>query len=274
MRTVQVIESRTGSQRVGDDIHTAVRNIARDWPDMLPRGGAQVAPGWASRIGVQLADHDPSDADQRRIDRVVSLRRYVRDVLDGWCRFIIEERGTSGGVPLGTDIEGMCAFVGRHAEWMSGHETADDCREELSALARSCHLIVNPPAREMMSIGTCPLVHEPDGECGGDVRVRLVAGERDGEAYGSCNRCGEVAVATWWAERMFVDGEGSPVVTIGELIAVIAYQLRVVVTHDQIRQWKHRGKITSVGTDTKGRSLYRHEEVIESIRAGLRKRIT
>ena len=69
---------------------------------------------------------------------------------------------------------------------------------------------------------------------------------------------------------MFIDGESSPLVTIGELVAVIAYRLRVVVTHEQVRQWKHRGKVRSEGTDEKGRTLYRHEEVVDAIRADVR----
>ena len=71
---------------------------------------------------------------------------------------------------------------------------------------------------------------------------------------------------------MFVDGEGSPLVTAGELIAVIAYRLRVVVTHEQVRQWKHRGKIESAGSDNRGRTLYRHEEVVDAIRADVRRK--
>ena len=128
-----------------------------------------------------------------------------------------------------------------------------------------------------MSIGRCPL--EVPGEqdvlevCGGDVRART--GDEhllDGKAWATCNRCAEVSPAEWWAERMFIDGESSPLVTIGELVAVIAYRLRVVVTHEQVRQWKHRGKIESAGSDSKGRTLYRHEEVVDAIRADVRRK--
>lgn len=266
---------RTETQILGDHITQAAHNLAHDWPHMLRPGDTQ-APGWATRTGVQLDDHDPRDTDQRRIDRTLSLRRYVQDVLNGWCRLIIEDRHVTNHVPAGTDVPGMAAFLQRHAEWLSGHEAAEDARDELTELAHRCHLIAYPSRRESISLGRCPL--EIPGEqdvletCGGDVRARPVPNERPGEAYAACSRCGEVAVASWWAERMFLDGEGSPLVTAGELVAVIAYRLEVVVTHDQIRQWKHRGKIQAAGSDNKGRTLYRHEEVINAIRADVRAR--
>ena len=267
---------RTETQRIGDDIKQAMHNLRRDWPHMIRPGESQ-APGWASRSGVTLDDHDKSDADQRRIDKIVSLRRFAQDQLSSWCRVVIEDRNITNGatLPLGTDVVAMAAFMEREADWLSGHDTAQDARDELVDLAHRCHLIAFPTRRESMSIGRCPL--EVPGEqdvltvCGGDVRSRPATdGDHDGQAWAACNRCGEVAVANWWAERMFVDGEASPLVTIGELVAVIAYRLQVVVTHDQIRQWKHRKKITSAGTDDKGRTLYRHEEVIDAIRAQAR----
>jgi hypothetical protein len=265
---------RTETQRIGDDIVTVVRNLRHDWPHMIRPGETQ-APGITSRSGVALPDHSPSDADMRRIDKVISLRRHVQDALNGWCRVVIEDRGTKAGIPLGTDVPGMCAFIERHAEWLSGHEAATDCRDELREFAHRAHLIVSPPRRETMSIGRCPL--EIPGEqdvlevCGGDVRARTGDVQHtDGKAWATCNRCGEVSPAEWWAERMFIDGESSPLVTIGELVAVIAYRLRVVVTHEQVRQWKHRGKIEAAGSDNKGRTLYRHEEVVDAIRADVR----
>ena len=268
--------SRTETQRIGDDIVTAVRNLRHDWPHMLRPGETQ-APGIASRSGVALPDHSPSDADMRRIDKTISLRRHVQDALNGWCRVVIEDRGTVAGIPSGVDVPGMCEFVQRHAEWLGEHEAGKDCRDELKEFAQRAHLIVSPPRRETMSIGRCPL--EVPGEhdvlevCGGDVRART--GDEhllDGKAWATCNRCGEVSPAEWWAERMFIDGESSPLVTIGELVAVIAYRLRVVVTHEQVRQWKHRGKIESAGSDSKGRTLYRHEEVVDAIRADVRRK--
>lgn len=267
---------RTETQKLGDDIAQAMTNLRRDWAHMLRPGETQ-APGWASRTGVTLDDHAKSDADQRRIDRTISLRRFAMDTLNGWCRVVMEDRPITNAatLPHGTDVPAMAEFIGRHAEWISGHESAQDCRDELVDIAHRCHLVAFPLRRESFSIGRCPL--EVPGEqdvlevCGGDVRARTADEHHiDGKVWAACNRCGEASPSEWWAERMFVDGEGSPLVTIGELVAVIAYRLRVVVTHEQIRQWRHRGKIESAGVDNKGRTLFRHEEVIDAIRAGVR----
>ena len=287
---------RTETQRIGDDIVTAVRNLRHDWPHMIQPGETQ-APGRAGRHGTNKAERRPdpdapehdvdqsyddwrrgaSDTDTARIDRTLSLRTTVQDVFADWCRLIIEDRGTVGGIPLNTDVPGMADFLTTHADWLSGHEAANDARYEIVTLAKRCHLVAYPRRRDSMSFGRCPLMvlGEADvmTECGGDVRARTGdAIHLGGKVWAACNQCGEVSPAEWWAERMFIDGESSPLVTIGELVAVIAYRLRVVVTHEQVRQWKHRGKIESAGSDNRGRTLYRHEEVVDAIRADVRRK--
>ena len=274
---------RTQTQILADDLQQAMRNLRRDWPHMIRPGDTQ-SPGWASRNGAGLDDHSfegvlartgAPDHDMRRIDRTISLRTYTVGLLNSWARLIVEDRGVTHHLPDGRDPLGMSEFIERHADWVSGHEAAQECRDELVDIAHRCHLVAFPTKRESMSLGACPLEIPGDLDvlkvCGGDVRARTADEHHvDGKVWAACNRCGEVSPAEWWAERMFLDGEGSPLVTIGELVAVIAYRLEVVVTHDQIRQWKHRGKIESAGTDAKGRTLYRHEEVIDAIRATAR----
>lgn len=270
-------EHRSDTQRTADDIATACRSIRRDWPHMHRPGDTQ-APGRANPAGVILPDHDRRDSDTRRVDKTISLRRFVQDCLNATSRVVMEDRPVTNAkaLPLGTDVPQMCEFIARHADWISGQDTADDIRDELTDLSKRVHLVAFPTRRESMSIGRCPI--EIPGEqdvlevCGGDVRYRLQAGERDGEAMAACSRCGEAAVTSWWAERMFLDGEASPLVTIGELVAVIAYRLGIVVTHEQIRQWRTRGKIEPECVDQKGRTLYRHEAVIDAMRADIRKR--
>ena len=272
----EYVAERTETQRLADDIATAMRNLRRDWPHMLRPGDTQ-SPGWESRSGVRLDDHDKRDTDTRRIDRTLSLRRFVMDVLNGWSRAVMEDRPVTNAatLPLGTDVLGMAAFLERHAEWMSGQDYGPDCLDEIRDLAHRCHLVAFPSRRESMSLGRCPL--EVPGEqdvletCNGDVRARVTDEEHiDGKVWGACSRCGEVSPADWWAERMYLDGEASPLVTIGELIGVIAYRLQVTVTHEQVRQWKSRGKIQEAGRDEKGRVLFRHADVIDAIRGEAR----
>lgn len=268
---------RTETQRLADDIAKAMRDLRRDWDHMLRPGETQ-APGRASTNGTALDDHSPSSVDTNRVTRTISLRRFAQDQLNAWSRAVMEDRDITNpkSLPLGTDVLAMAAFVATHADWISGQDYAPDCRDELVDLAHRCHLTAFPSRRESMSIGRCPLQVPGEADvletCTGDVRYRQVFDERDGEAMAACERCGEVAVASWWAERMYLDGEASPLVTINELIGVIAYRLHITVTHEQVRQWKSRGKIEEAGRDEKGRVLFRHESVIDSIRADLRRR--
>lgn len=261
---------RTATQQLGDDIVTAVRNLRHDWPHMIRPSETQ-APGIASRSGVALPDHSPSDADMRRIDKTISLRRHVQDALNGWCRIVIEERGTVGGIPSGVDVPGMCEFVQRHADWLGEHEAGKDCRDELREFAQRAHLIVSPPRKETMSIGRCPLeVPKGDeavmGECGGDVRVRLNTEDRDGEAYASCGECGEVAVATWWESRMFDDPETQRWLTDAGVVTFVHRAYGEVIKPGTVRQWVKRGVIVaSSQTSEDGRRLFDRDALVYAL---------
>ena len=260
---------RTETQRTGDDIVTAVRNLRHDWPHMIQPGETQ-APGITSRSGVALPDHSPSDADMRRIDKTISLRRHVQDALNGWCRIVIEERGTVGGIPSGTDVPGMCEFVQRHAEWLGEHEAGSDCRDELKEFAQRAHLIVSPPRRETMSIGRCPL--EVPGEqdvlevCNGDVRSRPLEGNEDGDAYAACNRCGEVAVASWWESRMFDDPETRRWLTDSGVVTLVHTLYGEVIAQATVRQWVKRQVLQPSGLTTEdGRRLFDRAAVVYAV---------
>ena len=257
---------RTATQVLEDDLTRALRNMARDWPAMIRPGETQ-APGQATASGTTLEDHATSDADQRRIDRILSLRRYVQDVLNGWCRVVIEDRGTEHGIPLGYNVPGMIGFMTTHAQWMSGHEAATDCRDEITDLSKRCHLVVDPPRRETMSIGRCPLEvpGEADvlGVCGGDVRVRLAPDERDGEAWASCHSCGEVAVATWWESRMFGDPELRRWLTDADVVTLIHTIYGDVIKPNTVRQWvKREVLVPSPHVTQDSRRLFDRDAVI------------
>lgn len=271
----EYVEHRTETQQLEDAIVRACRAITTDWPDMIRDGETQPA-GAHATTGVLLDDHDPRDADQRRIDRTISLRRYTQDQLNAWSRLIIEDRPVTNTatIPTGTDVPGMANFIQRHANWLSGHETAPDCRDELAALARRCHQIAHPTRREWVNLGACPLEVEFDPDqgvetCGGQVRAWPRAEDRDGEVMARCRRCGTEAIPMWWHSQMAGHIDDSPLVTATELIGVIAIVLDWTVTHVQIRKWKERGKITSRFKDAKGRSLFAHAEVIEAIKADI-----
>lgn len=287
---------RTHPQILADDMTTALHNLRRDWPQMIPQGGAQVAPGWATKSGAghsgrspgvvcddgrirypqdqspdvpggRPADDEPkpaSDDDTRRIDKIISLRVHVGQVLNGWCRVIIEDRHITTTPVDGCDPLAMSRFLTTHAEWMSGHEAAQDCRDEIVTLAQRCHLIADPPKRESMSIGRCPLRLEDDTECGGDVRARPNMDEV--EAYASCGKCGETAVASWWEAHMFDDPETRALLTDADVVTLIHRLYGQVIKQATVRQWVRRAIITPSGqADANGRRLFAREAVIYAI---------
>lgn len=262
-------DTRTETQRLEDAIVTACASLVRDWPHMILDGETQ-APGMASRSGVLLPDHDPGEADQRRIDRTLSIRRLAQDQLDGWCRVVMEDRPIRNGatLPLGTDVPAMAQFLSRHADWMSGHEAAQDCRDEVRDLARKCHQIVSPRQRESMSIGRCPL--EIPGEqdvlevCDGDVRVRL--GSDDQEGWAACSKCGETAVASWWEEKMFGDPELRRWLTDRDVVTFMHSAYGQVIQQATVRQWVKRGVLNaSEKTTDDGKRLFEREAVVYAI---------
>ena len=267
----EYLPHRTETQRLGDDIATAMRNLRRDWPHMLRPGDTQ-APGRATSAGVTLDDHSQSGVDTNRITRTLSLRRYVQDVLNSWSRLVMDERPITNAesLPLGTDVDAMAAFLERQAEWMSGHEAGQDARDELTELAHHCHLVAFPKRRESISIGRCPL--EIPGEadvlevCGGDVRSRTSDGERDGEAWAACSKCGEVAVATWWEDKMFDDPEIRRWLTDADVVTFMHSTYGEVIQQGTVRQWVKRGVLQPSGHATDdGRRLFARDAVVYAI---------
>ena len=274
---------RTETQKLGDDIAQAMRNLRRDWPHMLRPGETQ-APGMASRSGVTLDDHATSDADQRRIDRTISLRRFAVDLLNSWSRVVMEDRGITNPatLPIGNRVEGehgMATFLERHADWMSGHESARDARDELVDLAHRCHLVAFPTRRESISIGRCPL--EVPGEqdvltvCGGDVRSRPVPeDENDGQAWAACNRCGEVAVASWWEDKMFDDPETRRWLTDADVVTFMHRTYGEVIAQATVRQWVKRRILEPSSEKTEdGRRLFDRDAVVYAIDLHKRRRV-
>ena len=114
-------------------------------------------------------------------------------------------------------------------------------------------------------------------ECGGNVRAfptpftAPTRAEQMKQPLPTCDHCGTAAHVDWWYREMYGNHGVSHLVTADELITVIAVRLDYIATRDQIRQWKHRGKIEASDKDSKGRTLYRHDDVIEAIRDDVEK---
>lgn len=297
-------ETRTETQALEQRITDALTTIRREWAAMMPRGASGSRPGGGAKSAQITADDDADTGiDIDRTTRLVAVRREVTDELAQWCRLVIDDRPVTATSVDGSDVPGMCTFLERHAQWLSGHADAEDAADRIAGCApgcearalvasHSCNGLVHAVKRHALPplvdkplpprphhIGTCPMVWEAqneDGglemrECGGNVRAypspfadptreELVA-----QPLPTCDKCGTDAHIDWWYREMYGQHGMSHLVDVEGLIAVIAVRLGYIATRDQIRQWKHRGKIHAVSKDSKGRTLYRHDDVIEAI---------
>jgi hypothetical protein len=204
-------------------------------------------------------DHDETEADMDRQTRVVSLRRFATDVLNGWSRVVMEDRPVTSELPDGRDVPSMAAFLLRHAEWISWHDAGEDCARELRRVARKVSAITAPPPpRQWMPIGECPVtVADADGNsvvCGAKVRAY------PDRAFIACPSCGTEDTLAWWMSQIVP--EGSDLAHADAVIACVTMRTFRPLSHEQIRKWAHRGFIQRHGKDTKGRTLYSSAAVL------------
>lgn len=298
------MEHRTETQALEERITTALATIRREWGHMLPRGATGSRPGSGAK-SAQITADDNADTghDIDRTTRLVDTRRHVADELAQWCRLIIDDRPVTATAVDGRDVPAMCTFLERHAQWLSGHHDAEDAADRIAGCTRDCEaraliashscsglvhavkrhapppLVDRPLPPRPHHIGTCPMIWEAqneDGglemrECGGNVRAfpspytDPTRAEQIAQPLPTCDNCGTAATVDWWYQEMHGQYGVSHLVTVDELIAVIAVRLDYIATRGQIRVWKHRGKIKSAGKDSKGRTLYRHDDVIDAL---------
>lgn len=246
-------EPRTETQRIEDRITAACQTIRREWDAMLPSGPGPVRYGVGKAARITAADQSDAEHDVDAITRLVSFRREVVELLNSWARVIVEDRDVRKALPDGRDALGLADFIERHAQWMSGHEAAEDCADELHALAGKVHRTTHPSRKEWISLGECPLEHEFEPErgmetCRGNVRAWPRHEDRDGEVMAKCRRCGTEAVAAWWERKMFSDEELKATLTDAEVVTFVHRVYGKVITQATVRQWVKRQVISPSGT--------------------------
>lgn len=198
------------------------------------------------------------------LDRRVSLIHDVTLTLNGWARIVVEDRGTTHGIPLGSDGPGLCIFLERHGDWMSTHPASRDALDEVTTAAARVQLSAFPPQREWVTIGECPCTVADEGGnsvvCGGQVRAYPDDPTKARIRQPSCERCGHEDTFDWWVSQIVP--EAADLATATSVIAAIAFRHNHLLSHEQIRQWAARGFIQRHGKDVKGRTLYRVAAVV------------
>lgn len=285
-------EHLTESQHLEQRITQALVTIRREW-DALRLGPPSSRPGGGSKSAQITADdhnrggwHVLGDSviDVDAMTRLSALRRTVTEVLNSWSRVIVEDRimptiehmtaqeireYLTKVAPRGDHAPAMCVFLERHAQWMSGHEAAEDMVDEVEGLATGVTRFTQPQRRQWINLGSCPLEIEAETDdglamvtCGGQVRAWPRAEDRDGEVMARCRRCGIEAVPSWWEARMFDDPELRVLLTAEEVVGFVHRAYGKVIKAATVRQWDKRGTIEPAGHDDKGRRLYAREALV------------
>ena len=284
-------EFMTDSQILEQRITDALVTIRREWAHMMPTGPAPIRYGVGRAAGI-VGDNSPpkwrsdgtpwwpaDNVDTNDVDgttALVSLRRSVTDSLNSWSRIVMEDRPVEKALPDGLSAVSMCAFLERHAQWMSGHGAAEDMAVEVEGLAGKVKAVTQPQRREWINLGSCPMEIEVVGEMGdegqhGDLTMQVCAGQvrawpretdDDGQVMARCRRCGVEAVASWWERQMFDDAELKVLLTADEVVTFVHRAYGKVIKAATVRQWDKRGTIEPADTDERGRKLYAREALV------------
>lgn len=270
---------RTEAEVAESRIASAAASIRRDWPHMLPTeaAGAQIRSGRSRSAGVLASDdaaeydtqgreyhrddwtpsipgehHRPADGDIDGMTRIVSLRRHATEMLNGWCRVVMEERDITNpkSLPLCDDVAGMCRFLETHAQWIGPQDFAEACVAEIESFAARVSGVVDPPRREAHRLGPCPFVVEGEGgvhdrTCRGVVTIPI--GGDQGDA--SCSECERAAPVEWWEQ---VIGRDLGSATLPQLVRIIHSRLHVDVTERSLQRWVRSGRIAVVEVESDG----------------------
>lgn len=286
------VEPRTETQALEQRITDALVTIRREWGHMLPTGPAPIRYGVGQAAGI-VGDNSPpcwradgtpywpaDHGDTNDVDgttATLSLRRLVTGHLNGWCRAVVEDRimptlsdkssrevseYLTKVLPNGHHVIGMCAFLERHAQWMSGHEAAEDMAAEVEDDARKVKAVTQPERREWISLGSCPQEIEAETDdglvmqtCAGQVRAWPRETDEDGQVMARCRRCGVEAVASWWERQMFDDAELKVTLTDAEVVTFVHRAYGKVITQATVRQWVKR-KIIQPSDTVDGRRVF------------------
>ena len=289
----------TEAQHLEQRITRALVTIRREWDAMMPTGPAAVRYGVGRSAGILGDNSAPryrpdgtpywtaDQGDGNDVDAstsLVSLRALVTARLNSWSREVVDDRimpsidhlspqeireYLTKVLPNGHHVAGMCHFLERHAQWMSGHAAAEDMADELADTARRVTAVTQPQRREWINLGSCPLEIEAETDdglamvtCGGQVRAWPRAEDRDGEVMARCRRCGVEAVPSWWEARMFDDPELRVLLTAEEVVGFVHRAYGKVIKAATVRQWDKRGTIEPAGHDDKGRRLYARDALV------------
>lgn len=239
---------RLTAEQIEGKLHSALATIRDLWDDMLEPPAKRVG---SRSGGVLLADDDESAADTPRTTQVIDARREIMLCLRGWCQVIVEDHNVHHGIPIGTDVPEMAAFLDRWRTQVADHEAALEILDEVLSCRRIVERCAHPYRASRLNLGACPLTWQDpatsdDRPCPGRLR-----GEEDG--WVTCDACGTQAVVSWWEDQAVAQGHGDrhAGITAKEVAALAHGQFGIKVSPQTIWQWVGRGKLHPIDPDVK-----------------------
>jgi hypothetical protein len=205
---------------------------------------------------------------------ILDARADTSRDLHYWARFILDEvRDVNGDLMTNritdTRPETLVRFIVIWVDRLVSEfpDDADNLARETAEHVRELRQFARPERRDWMPIGECPVtVADAEGNsvpCGAKVRAY------PDRAFIACPSCGTEDTLAWWMSQIVGNPDAKPLVTADELISIVARDLGMLLSHEQIRQWATRNKIPRSGSkDAKGRTLYDHAVVVALIRLG------
>lgn len=199
-------------------------------------------------------------------ENVIAAKDGLRESLHLIVAFVTTERGTTP--PAVGDTATVCAWIARHADWLSANPVAAPWWPVTVRGARdTARAHAYPTAPDGVLLGHCPQPpDDTDIPCGAP--VRYAPSDYTGHATATCRACGTTRTVAEW-EQVMLGGDDAnlegALYTAGQLVRCIAVRQGRVVSEATIRKWVERGRITPQGRDHRGRTLYDPLEVLRVV---------
>jgi hypothetical protein len=201
-------------------------------------------------------------------DGVLDARREALAVLGSWVSLVAMDRGrclaahdgvrhVGGGAAVclrrqhelrGQDGVALAAWLAGHASWLAEHEVGPVCALELVEQAKALDRIAYPDRPDALFFGRCPVGTEVGTPCGRRLYWPT------GELTVDCPSCGTRDDVRGWVKRMADDLPDE--LTSGQLATYLTRRTNREITPNLIRQWVHKGRLSSIGKDDRHRPLY------------------
>lgn len=225
-------DDRTRHRRL-IQIEDSLAAIISDWPDLenVSIGGGNVTGG---------GNDQQLPGGTQRLHLIADANTLVTT----YCLLVMDEADLTGG-NVGADVPDRADFLLVHAEFLAGHELADEVSRELRDLAGQIRSLVAPSGVRRLPIGACPVL-----DCGGSVYALL----KDSDGSIMPDLTCDLNAEHVWSEGQYhrlaalLGCDGPARMGVSDLGAYLLARFKRDVPAQTIRSWIRRSPVT-IGWD-------------------------